>query len=293
MPQRCQPLGECSNRPDNRERENVILTKDLAQDFWNDRVMLTRCKAPPSDSRYGRLDIGTAFTVKKVEIEERTGLYRFPYVPSLGGKSYSGLTSVGMMSYACSPLPEPMQIGRYCSISNGLALLDSQHPTHTVTTSILTFRKNNPICSDITTAQVAKDCDFHVRGHKAWPKIGHDVWIGRDVTLALGITIGTGAIVAAGAMVTKDVEPYSVVAGNPARHIKYRLADASLRSALLETEWWEYHPSDLVRLGLGNPAVFVERLQAERRDGAIRRYRPTTYLISGDAVERRAGSYED
>ena len=69
------------------------------------------------------------------------------------------------------------------------------------------------------------------------PQIGHDVWIGATAIITQGVTIGTGAIVAAGAVVTKDVEPYSVVAGIPAKRLRYRFP-ASTIEFLLASQWW-------------------------------------------------------
>ena len=67
--------------------------------------------------------------------------------------------------------------------------------------------------------------------------IGHDVWIGSRTIIMGGVKIGNGAIVAAGAVVTKDVEPYSIVGGIPARHIKYRIQKDKI-DLLEKTEWW-------------------------------------------------------
>ncbi len=69
--------------------------------------------------------------------------------------------------------------------------------------------------------------------------IGSDVWVGFEAVIMSGVEIGHGAAVAARAVVTKDVEPYSVVAGNPARHVKYRF-DESTREALLRIKWWDW-----------------------------------------------------
>jgi serine acetyltransferase len=70
--------------------------------------------------------------------------------------------------------------------------------------------------------------------------IGNDVWIGAKSTIMSGVKIGDGAIVAAGALVTKDVEPYSMVGGNPAKHLKYRFDDEDIQG-LLEIKWWDWN----------------------------------------------------
>ena len=75
--------------------------------------------------------------------------------------------------------------------------------------------------------------------------IGNDVWIGRESIIMPGGKIGDGAIIAAYSVVTKDVEPYSVVGGNPARFIKKRFND-ELIELLLEFKWWDLPPEKLV-----------------------------------------------
>lgn len=69
--------------------------------------------------------------------------------------------------------------------------------------------------------------------------INNDVWIGENVTLMSGITIGNGAVIAANSHVVKNVEAYSVVGGNPAKHIKYRFTKEQIE-ALLKIEWWNW-----------------------------------------------------
>lgn len=75
--------------------------------------------------------------------------------------------------------------------------------------------------------------------------IGNDVWVGRESIIMPGVKIGDGAIIAAYSVVTKDVEPYSVVGGNPARFIKKRFND-ELIELLLEFKWWDLPPEKLV-----------------------------------------------
>ena len=80
--------------------------------------------------------------------------------------------------------------------------------------------------------------------------IGHDVWIGHGAIILAGRTIGTGAVVAAGALVTKDVAPCAIVAGNPARPIRFRFPGAVAR-ALQEIAWWDW-PHDRLRQALSD-----------------------------------------
>ena len=76
--------------------------------------------------------------------------------------------------------------------------------------------------------------------------IGSDVWIGRDATIMPGLTIGAGAIIATGAMVTRDVAPYTIVAGNPAELIRSRF-DATTIDALLDVAWWDWPLEKITR----------------------------------------------
>ena len=69
--------------------------------------------------------------------------------------------------------------------------------------------------------------------------IGNDVWIGANVVILPGVTVGDGAILAAGAIVTKDVEPYAIVGGVPAKKLRYRFPQV-VREALLASAWWEW-----------------------------------------------------
>src|SRR5205823_3283824 len=77
--------------------------------------------------------------------------------------------------------------------------------------------------------------------------VGNDVWIGYGVTISSGVTIGDGAVIGTNATVVKDVEPYEIVGGNPARHIKFRF-DAEIRALLLDLKWWDLPVEDIRRL---------------------------------------------
>jgi hypothetical protein len=79
---------------------------------------------------------------------------------------------------------------------------------------------------------------------KETPVIGNDVWIGSRVTMYSGVTVGDGAIIAGDSVVTKPVPPYAVVAGNPARVVKYRFDPETIK-VFLETRWWDL-PEDVI-----------------------------------------------
>jgi hypothetical protein len=88
----------------------------------------------------------------------------------------------------------------------------------------------------ITIKTVVKNNSKNTNGSV---KIGNDVWIGHGSTIMSGVTIGDGVIIAANSHVVKSVEPYSIVGGNPAKHIKYRFSPEQIKN-LLEIKWWDW-----------------------------------------------------
>lgn len=98
--------------------------------------------------------------------------------------------------------------------------------------------------------------------------IGEDAWVGYEAMLTPGVTIGVGAVVATRSLKVKDVEPYEIVGGNPARHIRYRF-DLETRQALLRIRWWEW-PDDEVRAA-------IDELCSDDLTGFIARHDPGTH----------------
>jgi acetyltransferase-like isoleucine patch superfamily enzyme len=122
------------------------------------------------------------------------------------------------------------KIGKYCSIASGVTIGLGQHPTTYVSSHPAFYSKTQPI------AKTFSDKDIFEPFQKT--EIGHDVWIGQGVMVKDGVRIGTGAVIAAGAVVTKDIPEYAIVAGIPAKVIKFRF-DEVMRKKLLATKWWD------------------------------------------------------
>jgi len=127
----------------------------------------------------------------------------------------------------------PVDIGSFCSIAYGVRILShADHPQNLP--SLFPFRARvfgNPAGSgQAPAAELAVT--------KGPISIGHDVWIGINAVILSGVTVGAGAIIGAASVVTRDVPPYAVVAGNPARIIRFRFAPEIIER-LLASRWWE------------------------------------------------------
>lgn len=123
-------------------------------------------------------------------------------------------------------------IGKFCSIAEGARINPGNHATWRVAQHHFTYR----------AAQFGlgeDDGAFFQWRRDHWVTVGHDVWIGHGVTLLPGVTIGTGAVIGAGAVVSKDVAPYEIVGGVPARHLKWRFTPPQAK-ALLQIAWWDW-----------------------------------------------------
>ncbi len=128
-------------------------------------------------------------------------------------------------------------IGSYCSIGSGAAFImaGNQGHRHDWATTFPFFYQDNPLFAGANNA-------FERAGDTI---IGNDVWIGSEAMIMPGVKIGDGAVIASRALVTKDVEPYSIVASNPAKHIRYRFEQAEI-TLLLVMQWWNW-PDELIK----------------------------------------------
>lgn len=146
------------------------------------------------------------------------------------GSQVGPQVEVGDFSYISGPgsYVEAATIGKYCSIARLTTIGVSGHDYKMVTT--------HPVIIDPSYGCV--DTMVH-QDQKSAPAIGHDVWIGMGSYVMRGVTIGNGAVVAANSVVVKNVAPYSIVGGNPARHINYRFPP-QIVEALENIGWWDW-----------------------------------------------------
>lgn len=124
-----------------------------------------------------------------------------------------------------------VEIGSYCSIASYCAIGGGKHPTNYVSTSPIFYnKKNSPLFCD--NKKVI---------------IGNDVWIGESVFIKDGIKVGNGAIIGAHSVVTHDVPPYAIVAGVPAKIIRYRFKENQIKE-LENIKWWNMNDMQLEEL---------------------------------------------
>lgn len=130
-------------------------------------------------------------------------------------------------------------IGGFVSIANGVVLGGGRHPMEWVAMSPVFYEGRD---------SVKEKFSIHKREPVKRVVIGDDVWIGRSAIVLPGVQVATGAVIGAGAVVTRNVPAYSIVAGNPARLIRYRFEEGVIRR-LLSTRWWDLPDDELHRLG--------------------------------------------
>jgi phosphonate metabolism protein (transferase hexapeptide repeat family) len=135
-------------------------------------------------------------------------------------------------------------IGKFCAIAADVRINALNHPMERISQHKITYRPNEYFLF------AKMDKDFRETRKNTRVEIGHDVWIGHGAIIMPGISIGHGAVVAAGAVVTKDVEPFAIVAGVPAKRIKWRFKK-SIRERIIALAWWDW-PHDQLAMAVGD-----------------------------------------
>lgn len=134
------------------------------------------------------------------------------------------------------------KIGRYCSVSENVKTVNGLHPTTDFVSTHPSFY-STVSCVELSYTDESKFQEYKYahEEEKLAVDIGNDVWIGYGATILAGVRIGDGAVVASGAVVTKDVPPYAIVGGVPAKVIRNRFSDEQI-DALQKIKWWDKSP---------------------------------------------------
>jgi acetyltransferase-like isoleucine patch superfamily enzyme len=185
-----------------------------------------------------------------------------PYCHLFDGRALPA--RMGAFSYSLSRLLPTMRVGRYGSIGGNVEFIESEHPADWVSSSPFSYSPwGLEGFSDYLT-QEKQLTSFPL--HSARPflpqpvVLGHDVWVGQRVTFKGGVTVGDGAIVGAQALVTRDVPPYAIVGGVPARIVRLRFPEATIER-LQALQWWRFGPDVLQPLDVRDVNGFIGRLE--------------------------------
>lgn len=174
----------------------------------------------------GTIFSGFSRGTKNVTFEGKNAI---PHGCNFSGKITIGYaTTLGYNNFVHGEV----EIGKYCQIGADAAMFSKGHPTSHLSTYINSSLFNGELKKNREVSKI---------------KIGHDVWIGHNVIIVGNVTVGNGAILAAGSVVTKDVLPYSIVAGVPAKPINKRFSDSIIQE-IEELQWWNLSDSELEKI---------------------------------------------
>ena len=197
---------------------------------------------------------------KEVTIEQDVALWQvsFSIYNKVGAHSVIENSSFGKYSY-CEPyaMIQNTIIHSFVDIARNVRIGATQHPMQRPTPHHITYRRRMYGVKD------TDDEAFFEQRRSTLTEIGHDVWIGHGALLEAGVNIGHGAVIGSQAIVTHDVPPYAIVAGVPARILRFRFNREQI-AALLDIAWWNWD-DDIFRRRIDDFSLDI--------DSFIRKYR--------------------
>ena len=243
-------------------------------------ISLIRNKHLVTDNKTDITILGNSYIDSNCDIESPVRLN--------GG--YLSVGKIGAFSYVSggAVFKGVKSIGRFCSIAPDVSIGYGSHNHSSISTHPLfenvdvDWNKGfHDLCSQHSAwlENNSKKSRSMMNNKNSSPVIGNDVYIGKNVFIGRGVKIGDGAVIGAHAVVVKDVLPYSIVAGVPARFIKFRFP-LSVISELLDLKWWNYGPNILAELDVFNPNSFIPELKARIQSGLYEKYVSKVYRFN-------------
>lgn len=207
---------------------------------------------------------------------------------SLPRAIFHGKNSVGAFTYF-NGAAEVFQtrIGRYCSIAQDVMIGPGEHPVGNLSTHPFAFGGGrNRFQNQAGYGELLQSTKSNVV--HLTTKIGSDVWVGTRCFIAQGVEIGHGCVIGAGAIVTKNLAPYSIAVGAPAKVIRPRFPEVIVER-LLKLKWWNYWLNKHVigELNYGDIEACLDRLEGLIADNKIQRANFKTRTLRGKPLQRK------
>jgi len=205
--------------------ENVVKANNIAESTRMYKHVLVR-----ESTLECNVSVGDFSHVKQSSLRKNVRIDRYNHIDgcTVGRFSYTGRNVILLHS----------TIGAFCSLSWNVTVGGANHDYSRITQHSFLYDANSFIRPDMQ--------DIAYSRYSGCVSLGNDVWLGAGVVVARGVKIGDGAVVGANSVVTKDVPPYAVVVGAPARIIKYRFEKNTVE-LLLRLKWWDW-PIDKIKL---------------------------------------------
>lgn len=235
-------------------------------DFGNDRVQRLKPLGLRLPTLRGVIELNERSTFEpphfcQAVIESRTLLQIGAFCSISGGK-IGGVT-----------------MGRYCAVAPEVTIGAHEHPTDWLTCSRIPYF---PVVHDWDEFCRPDNVEFISQHKHSFPnsrpttEVGNDVWIGQGAFVRSGVKLGTGCIIGARSVVTKDVPPYAVVSGLPAKVKRLRFSEAIVER-LLNLQWWQYSLYDCFDVPFERIEDAVSMLEDRIASGALQPYAPSPY----------------
>ena len=164
-------------------------------------------------------------------------------------------STVGRYSYLYGSGLIETDLGAFCSVAAGCSIGGGRHPVDWVSSSPVFYNKGNVLHKNFSNTPFTE----YIK-----TTIGNDVWIGSKCMIKGGVTIGDGAIIGMGSVVTRDVPPYEIWGGNPAKCIRKRFDEETIEK-LLALKWWQWDEQTLAKYGdcFHDPKELFKKLEEE------------------------------